>query len=156
MVDIVYEKVANFCGMNSIPCVIVGAKTDLQQRCVPLRSAASAPRSARINCLHVRFSSQQIQAGGSNRGRRARQTPSRRVGRDEREEQCERWCVPLPPARCRRRTNTPARFSLPVMIGTFAAQPRCSSSVWRRLRRPRQIATTTNPQPASASSCDVA
>lgn len=32
MVDIVYEKVANFCGMNSIPCVIVGAKTDLQQR----------------------------------------------------------------------------------------------------------------------------
>ena len=32
MVQVVYDKIANFCGLNSIPCVIVGSKTDLQQR----------------------------------------------------------------------------------------------------------------------------
>ncbi|PCH41491.1 hypothetical protein WOLCODRAFT_17143 [Wolfiporia cocos MD-104 SS10] len=31
MVQVVYDKIVNFCGMNAIPCVIVGAKTDLQQ-----------------------------------------------------------------------------------------------------------------------------
>ncbi|CCM04065.1 uncharacterized protein FIBRA_06224 [Fibroporia radiculosa] len=31
MVQVVYDKIIDFCGMNSIPCVIVGAKTDLQQ-----------------------------------------------------------------------------------------------------------------------------
>ncbi|KAH9948345.1 P-loop containing nucleoside triphosphate hydrolase protein [Amylocystis lapponica] len=31
MVQVVYDKIADFCGLNSIPCVIVGAKTDLQQ-----------------------------------------------------------------------------------------------------------------------------
>jgi len=35
MVQVVYDKIADFCGLNSIPCVIVGAKTDLQQRQVP-------------------------------------------------------------------------------------------------------------------------
>ncbi|KAF9782271.1 small GTPase superfamily [Thelephora terrestris] len=32
MVQIVYDKIVNFCGMSSIPCVIVGAKNDLAQR----------------------------------------------------------------------------------------------------------------------------
>ncbi|OCH90938.1 hypothetical protein OBBRIDRAFT_875193 [Obba rivulosa] len=31
MVQVVYDKIVNFCGTNSIPCVIVGAKTDLPQ-----------------------------------------------------------------------------------------------------------------------------
>jgi len=32
MVQIVYDKIVNFCGMTSIPCVIVGSKNDLTQR----------------------------------------------------------------------------------------------------------------------------
>ncbi|KAJ2987729.1 hypothetical protein NUW54_g9341 [Trametes sanguinea] len=32
MVRIVYDKIVNFCGMNSIPCVVVGSKIDLQNR----------------------------------------------------------------------------------------------------------------------------
>ncbi|KAI0677058.1 small GTPase superfamily [Trametes maxima] len=32
MVRIVYDKIVNFCGMNSIPCVIVGSKIDLPNR----------------------------------------------------------------------------------------------------------------------------
>ena len=34
MVQIVYDKIVNFCGLNQIPCVIVGSKTDLQNRYV--------------------------------------------------------------------------------------------------------------------------
>jgi len=34
MIQIVYDKIVNFCGVNEIPCVIVGSKTDLQQRYV--------------------------------------------------------------------------------------------------------------------------
>lgn len=34
MVRIVYDKIVNFCGMNSIPCVIVGSKIDLPNRSV--------------------------------------------------------------------------------------------------------------------------
>jgi Ras family protein len=30
MIKIVYDKIIDFCGKNDIPCVIVGAKTDLQ------------------------------------------------------------------------------------------------------------------------------
>jgi len=30
MIQIVYDKIADFCGKNDIPCVIVGSKTDLQ------------------------------------------------------------------------------------------------------------------------------
>jgi Ras family protein len=29
MIQIVYDKIINFCGVNDIPCVIVGSKTDL-------------------------------------------------------------------------------------------------------------------------------
>lgn len=35
MVQIVYDKIINFCGLNQIPCVIVGSKTDLSTRYVP-------------------------------------------------------------------------------------------------------------------------
>jgi Ras family protein len=32
MIQIVYDKIVNFCGVNEIPCVIVGSKCDLQSR----------------------------------------------------------------------------------------------------------------------------
>ncbi|KAI6164839.1 small GTPase superfamily [Pisolithus thermaeus] len=32
MVKIIYDKIIDFCGKNEIPCVIVGAKSDLQSR----------------------------------------------------------------------------------------------------------------------------
>ena len=35
MIQIVYDKIINFCGLNQIPCVIVGSKTDLSTRYVP-------------------------------------------------------------------------------------------------------------------------
>ncbi|KAI0353464.1 hypothetical protein OH77DRAFT_1406796 [Trametes cingulata] len=41
MVRIVYDKIVSFCGVNSIPCVIVGSKIDLQNRC--LRSHTPRP-----------------------------------------------------------------------------------------------------------------
>ena len=34
MIQIVYDKIINFCGLNQIPCVIVGSKTDLSNRYV--------------------------------------------------------------------------------------------------------------------------
>jgi GTPase SAR1 family protein len=34
MIQIVYDKIISYCGMNDIPCVIVGSKTDLQARYV--------------------------------------------------------------------------------------------------------------------------
>ena len=44
MIQIIYDKIVNFCGIKEIPCVIVGSKVDLSQRCgfhsiqVPFRS----------------------------------------------------------------------------------------------------------------------
>jgi len=32
MIQIVYDKIVNFCGIKEIPCVIVGSKIDLSQR----------------------------------------------------------------------------------------------------------------------------
>ncbi len=32
MIQVVYDKITNFCGMNQIPCVIVGSKVDLEKR----------------------------------------------------------------------------------------------------------------------------
>jgi ribosomal protein L7Ae-like RNA K-turn-binding protein len=32
MIQIVYDKIINFCGTKGIPCVIVGSKIDLSQR----------------------------------------------------------------------------------------------------------------------------
>ena len=34
MIQIVYDKIINFCGTKGIPCVIVGSKIDLSQRWV--------------------------------------------------------------------------------------------------------------------------
>ena len=34
MIQIIYDKIINFCSLRVIPCIIIGAKTDLQQRCV--------------------------------------------------------------------------------------------------------------------------
>ncbi|KAI0089167.1 small GTPase superfamily [Irpex rosettiformis] len=31
MIQVVYDKITNFCGMNQIPCVIVGSKVDLEK-----------------------------------------------------------------------------------------------------------------------------
>ncbi len=61
MVRIVYDKIINFCGMNSIPCVIVGSKIDLPNRCVPssdiavAQSAALSPRPAPHSLSHASF-----------------------------------------------------------------------------------------------------
>jgi Ras homolog enriched in brain len=35
MIQIVYDKIINFCGIKEIPCVIVGSKIDLPQRYHP-------------------------------------------------------------------------------------------------------------------------
>jgi len=46
MIQIVYDKIVNFCGIKEIPCVIVGAKTDLQQRQV---APSEGEELARLN-----------------------------------------------------------------------------------------------------------
>lgn len=33
MIQIVYDKIIDFCGVANIPCVIVGSKVDLDSRC---------------------------------------------------------------------------------------------------------------------------
>lgn len=33
MIQIVYDKIIDFCGVSNIPCVIVGSKVDLENRC---------------------------------------------------------------------------------------------------------------------------
>ena len=39
MIQIVYDKIINFCGESKIPCVIVGSKADLEQKCVVMNLA---------------------------------------------------------------------------------------------------------------------
>lgn len=46
MIQIVYDKIINFCGVNDIPCVIVGSKSDLPSRQV---TAADAEELAKQN-----------------------------------------------------------------------------------------------------------
>jgi len=43
MIQIVYDKIVSFCGIKEIPCVIVGSKIDLSQRCNRLK-ARTLPR----------------------------------------------------------------------------------------------------------------
>ena len=38
MIQIVYDKIINFCGESKIPCVIVGSKADLDHKYVYSRS----------------------------------------------------------------------------------------------------------------------
>ncbi|KAJ8475142.1 hypothetical protein ONZ45_g15706 [Pleurotus djamor] len=32
MIDIIYDKIIDFCGVEDIPCVVVGSKSDLKSR----------------------------------------------------------------------------------------------------------------------------
>lgn len=32
MIQIVYDKILDFCGLTDVPCVVVGSKCDLQHR----------------------------------------------------------------------------------------------------------------------------
>jgi Ras family protein len=51
MIQIIYDKIINFCGMKEIPCVIVGSKIDLSQRQVQateVEDLAKANRAAWI------------------------------------------------------------------------------------------------------------
>lgn len=34
MIQIIYDKIVDFCGVEEIPCVIVGSKMDLQDKYV--------------------------------------------------------------------------------------------------------------------------
>jgi len=34
MIQVVYDKIIDFCGVTDIPCVIVGSKVDLEHRLV--------------------------------------------------------------------------------------------------------------------------
>jgi GTPase SAR1 family protein len=43
MIQIVYDKIINFCGIKEIPCVIVGSKIDLPQRYHPLLLHINGP-----------------------------------------------------------------------------------------------------------------
>jgi|SRR6266850_607513 len=43
MIQIVYDKIINFCGIKEIPCVIVGSKIDLPQRYHPLFLHSNGP-----------------------------------------------------------------------------------------------------------------
>ena len=36
MIQIVHDKIVDFCGVSKIPCVIVGSKSDLYMACVLL------------------------------------------------------------------------------------------------------------------------
>jgi len=46
MIQIVYDKIVDFCGVSDIPCVIVGSKTDLQSRQV---EPSEGEKLARLN-----------------------------------------------------------------------------------------------------------
>ncbi|KAF8639448.1 hypothetical protein AX16_010303 [Volvariella volvacea WC 439] len=45
MVQIVYDNIINFCGVQDIPCVIVGSKVDLKQRQVESSEGEQLARS---------------------------------------------------------------------------------------------------------------
>ncbi|ETW84010.1 hypothetical protein HETIRDRAFT_408245 [Heterobasidion irregulare TC 32-1] len=45
MIQVIYDKIVDFCGMKEIPCVIVGAKTDLQQRQVAISEGEDLAKS---------------------------------------------------------------------------------------------------------------
>ncbi|KAI0723103.1 small GTPase superfamily [Earliella scabrosa] len=60
MVHVVYDKIVNFCGKNSIPCVIVGSKIDLQNR--PSRQVPSKEAedlASEIGAAHIETSAKE-------------------------------------------------------------------------------------------------
>ena len=50
MVHVVYDKIINFCGLNSIPCVIVGSKIDLENRYVSFSQLFISPSPFPLSC----------------------------------------------------------------------------------------------------------
>jgi GTPase SAR1 family protein len=59
MVQVVYDKIINFCGLNQIPCVIVGSKTDLSTRYVA-GPACRRERPLKHFCSHDQCTSSEI------------------------------------------------------------------------------------------------
>ncbi|KAH9927207.1 small GTPase superfamily [Epithele typhae] len=57
MVHVVYDKIINFCGMNSIPCVIVGSKIDLQNRQVQAKEGQQL--ATELDAIHVETSAKE-------------------------------------------------------------------------------------------------
>ncbi|RPD80675.1 hypothetical protein L226DRAFT_452674 [Lentinus tigrinus ALCF2SS1-7] len=57
MIQVVYDKIVNFCGMNSIPCVIVGSKIDLQNRQVQPQEAEKL--AGELDAAHIETSAKQ-------------------------------------------------------------------------------------------------
>lgn len=45
--QIIYDKIIDFCGLAEVPCVIVGAKTDLSPRYVSFHRSPPARRVRR-------------------------------------------------------------------------------------------------------------
>lgn len=45
MIQIVHDKIVDYCGLNDIPCVIVGAKTDLSSRQVSPQDGEALAKS---------------------------------------------------------------------------------------------------------------
>lgn len=47
MIQIVYDKIVDFCGVSDVPCVVVGSKSDLQHRyatyCIPVNPLLRVP-----------------------------------------------------------------------------------------------------------------
>ena len=35
MIQIIYDKIVDYCGVREVPAIIVGSKADLHMRCVP-------------------------------------------------------------------------------------------------------------------------
>jgi len=51
MIQIVHDKIVDFCGVSKIPCVIVGSKSDLYMSCVLLSFHVDSLFVT--NCLYV-------------------------------------------------------------------------------------------------------
>lgn len=72
MIQTVYDKILNYTGTSTIPCVLVGQKSDLHSQ---------------------RYATHSRQASAGGRGQAARAAAAVRVDRDERASQCERRYV---------------------------------------------------------------
>jgi Ras homolog enriched in brain len=75
MIQIVYDKIVNFCGIKGIPCVIVGSKIDLPQRYGFLLNSGAVPFTSmslidRCNLQRVRTLPRQIVQPGLRPARR--------------------------------------------------------------------------------------
>lgn len=129
MVQIVYDKIINFCGMNQIPCVIVGSKTDLPKRYV--RSVFSRRRPAH---RHSKSAWSVSPEDGQNL---AAQTHSAYIETSA-------------------KTNTnvgksprpSAQVAIPADAGRVP-QPKCSNSAWERSRSVCPAARPSHQRPSA-------